>query len=112
MAADSKPDRSILVPLSSKFVNTATHQLALIMGLCRELGYEDGWLSNIVRRPLWRNAILYHRKYKKFFDKLFPTAGEFRKSEGITFVNLCLIDAGVNQEMQGGINNAYFSCRE
>ena len=101
---------SKITPLTPEFVISTTQQLILIMKLCQELGYEEGWMGNITRKPLWRNAILYYKKHQKKFANLFPNVTvPFTKAQGISYINQCLAAAGIEQEVQGDINGAYFA---
>lgn len=111
MAATKGPDdkSAKITPLQPQFVVDTTQQLLLIMNLCQELGYQQGWMSNITRRPLWRNAILYHRKHHKRFEDSFKSATvAFTKPLGITYINQCLVEAGVGSQLAGDVSNAYF----
>lgn len=101
-SVETKPEveDTKLFPLSKNFIVDTTKQLIILGALCQVLGYPEGWKSNLSRKLLWRNAILYHRKHQQKFAQMFATPTvPFNKNTGVTYINQCLSEAGVQQQL-------------
>jgi hypothetical protein len=105
----SAKSKANLIPLNMNHVAGKLAAMALLRELCEQLGFEEHWLSNVIRKPRWREAGRSYKRHHLKFLHAFPAVSfPFDKITGHQYINACLLEIGVAQRLILSGDTAYF----